>query len=883
MVLKRIRQVSLWLLAILTLLAGLVFVVIKYYEDDVVMYALEKSKSQFTTKFEIKSADLTFWETFPNASLRFSDVLIEDTFGKQDTLLFAQKVYLGFSLFDLFIGNYTLKKVTIENATTNLFLDKSGKDNWHFWKTDSLNDDQFSLKLKNISLIQTHIRYTDIAGAVDFDMLSETTKADGDFSADRFMLTLDYKGVINQLNAGGQNYLSNRQMEIKSGLEADMNNNTYEIKSSEIETGDMTLLALGSFGFGKSPRWNLTIKGDDLELDELISALPAGYQKQTEEYSPDGDIDLDISISGTGKPKVSVDFAVRDGRFKHKDSGAQFENIFCQAAFTMANDKSELKLRKFTSNLGDGYLEATGSITGGKKTEADLSLTANVDLESIKEFFALDTLEECNGKISVTSQIKGVLKKSTKNTGEWDFSEIKTTGQGTLSEGVLRLKNSNRKFENLQSTILFNNSDASIQNFSGVVNGSDFTVNGTIKNLIPFIINSDERIQIDAGLKSQTLDFTNLVETESSTRNDQDYLFELPQRLDFSLNCNIQKFIFRKFSATNVKGVARLDGGQLTIDPLSLNTAEGSFMAQLKIQPASSDRYAFNCLASLKDINIQTLFTQFENFNQQFIQDKNLRGKADATVTFKSELTKSLQVPDDKIESIVDITINNGELIGLESLQDIARFVGENKWTAPFVDENAFAAKLQNVKFSQLENIIEIKNRQITIPLMDIRSSAMNILAKGKHGFDNRIDYTIGFTLRDILVKKEQEWQESDDGEGKKLYLYMRGTTENPEFGVDKQMAKETRQQEIQEEKQNVKALLKEEFGLFRKDQSVGTYKEKVETKETTTTLKWEENDTKEPVKEELPVKKKSEEKTQTTQPDTPKKKTPKWLQEKDN
>jgi len=882
MILLRIKKILIWVAAIVLLLVISVFVVVKYYEDEVVMYALDKAKEQFTTTFEVKNADLTFWETFPTVSIRFDDVYIEDTFEKHDTLLFAQKIYLGFSLFDLFKGNYSLKKVTVENANANLILDKSGKDNWHFWKADSLEDAELALRLNNITLTQARIHYSDFVSAVEFDLLNSHTEAEGDFNSDRFALTLDYKGVINRLNIGGQNYISGREMEIRSGLDADTKNNSYEIKNAEIETGDMTLLAQGSFGFGKTTTWNLKVKGDDLELGELLSALPENYKKQTDQYAPDGDIDLDISITGSGKPKFSVDFAVRDGKFQHKDSGSQFENIFCQAAFYYANEKSELKLRKFTSNLNEGYVEAAGSITDGKRTEADLSLTANVDLRSIKEFFALDTLEDCSGKIAFTSQFKGVLKKASDDSGNWDYSGIKTTGEATLTEGLLQLKNSNRKFENLQATVLFNNTDASIQNFSGIVNGSDFTVNGTVNNLIPFIINSEERLTVDASLKSQLIDFTNLVETQSSTTKNQEYLFELPHRVDFSLNCTVQQFNFRKFNATNVRGVARLGRGQLVIDPLSFNTAEGSFMAQLKLQEATADRYAFNCLATLKDINIQTLFSQFENFNQEFIQDKNLRGKADATVTFKSELTKSLQVLDDKIESIVDIAINDGELIGVESLQDIARYVGENKWIAPFVNESAFAEKLQTVKFSRLENIIEIKNRQINIPLMDIRSSAMNILAKGNHGFDHTIDYTIGFTLRDILIRKEQEWQEADDGAGKKLYLYMRGTTENPDFGVDKQMAKETRQEEIQQEKQNMKALLKEEFGLFKKDQSVGTYKERVVAKETTTTLKWEENDEKEAVEKETVVKKRDPEKMITKEPEAPKKKTRKWLQEKD-
>ena len=177
MILLRIKKILIWVAAIVLLLVISVFVVVKYYEDEVVMYALDKAKEQFTTTFEVKNADLTFWETFPTVSIRFDDVYIEDTFEKHDTLLFAQKIYLGFSLFDLFKGNYSLKKVTVENANANLILDKSGKDNWHFWKADSLEDAELALRLNNITLTQARIHYSDFVSAVEFDLLNSHTEA----------------------------------------------------------------------------------------------------------------------------------------------------------------------------------------------------------------------------------------------------------------------------------------------------------------------------------------------------------------------------------------------------------------------------------------------------------------------------------------------------------------------------------------------------------------------------------------------------------------------------------------------------------------------------------------------------------------------------------
>jgi len=420
-----------------------------------------------------------------------------------------------------------------------------------------------------------------------------------------------------------------------------------------------------------------------------------------------------------------------------------------------------------------------------------------------------------------------------------------------------------------------------VQELTGVVNGNDFTVNGTLKNMLSYLQSKNEVMTVDASFTSQHIDFSNLVENDA-TRKQDDYKLIFPARIDFSLNANVEKFTFGKFEATDVKGIARLNDLRLSIDPVSFKTADGSLTSQIILDQVSDDQFFLKSFSNLSGINITKLFAEFDNFGQQTITEKNLRGKATATVQFNTPVSTSLRIVTDKIESLIDIKIENGQLINVKALQDIAEYIRKNKLVAPFVNEEKFAEKMSDIKFSTFENVIEIKNRNITFPMMDVRTTAMDISARGTHSFDNRINYTVGFNLRDILVRKEKEFAEADDGLGRQMFIYMRGTTEQPEFGLDKQASKENRQQEMEVEKQNVKALLKEEFGLFKKNQTVGSYKEETITPGTTSTITWEEMDVKntpvEEPKKETPV---STEKP-PLQEEKKKKKLPKWLEEKE-
>jgi autotransporter translocation and assembly factor TamB len=85
------KRVALGLLIVLILLIGAGFVIIRYYEDDVVGYALTKLNDRLKTKANVGSADLTFWETFPKASIRFTDVYVQETFPEKTRCFFPKR------------------------------------------------------------------------------------------------------------------------------------------------------------------------------------------------------------------------------------------------------------------------------------------------------------------------------------------------------------------------------------------------------------------------------------------------------------------------------------------------------------------------------------------------------------------------------------------------------------------------------------------------------------------------------------------------------------------------------------------------------------------------------------------------------------------------
>ncbi len=882
---KHLKRIGWIVLGLLIALCLAIFVVLRFYEDEIGAFAMKKLKTQVTTSLEVGEVGLVFWKTFPNASVALSDIYVQEYGANSDTLLHADALYLKFNLWDIFRGSYKIDEIEISGGKLNLKVNDKGEYNWEVWNDSTQTDSNFEIELDEIALTDTRVVYRNEPSDFLLDVLAIQITGNGNFSKQKMDIDLNLDAMVETISSKGEVYLEKRVVSGEIATNADFENGNFTFSRSELMCSELTLTVEGSLTNFGGATLEFYAEASEQQIDEALAILPSSIRTSISEYRATGEFNAKAKVSRVKENDpvmVEVELTVSDGNLKLKDEGVALENVATNLYYVRGAKKDQILLKKFTCSLDGSKLSASGSIVGFEKPRLNLNVSAQMQLKDIRDFFDVQKIEMCEGAINAEAALNGTLLY-VKEDSTYNWKDILATGKASVADASLKMKNSNRQFSNMKAEFSFDKQNAIIHEFSGIVNGGDFKLKGTLQNVISYLFEPNARVFLEGDLTSNLIDFTNLVEEETSTETDTDYELLFPALLDFKLNCSIGKFVFRKFEASEVNGLAMLDQGKLLVDPVSFNSAGGKLNAQLVLAPMSSAAYRMNVLASLNGIHIDKVFTEFENFGQTFIQDKHLKGIANADVQFRAVLTNALELPSDKIESVIHLTIDNGELNGFETLQEIAEYIRGNKLMAPFVDEDRFAERMRNVKFSRLENTIEIKDRVVNIPLMDVHSSAMDIWAKGSQTFDYGIDYAVKFNLRDLLVRKEKEWNEYDDGLGKAMYISMKGTVDNPVYAIDRELAKEMRKEELDAEKQNMKALLKEEFGLFKKDESVGTYKEKEDDNRATITVDWEEGNNK-PTPEEnrnsapKPAVKSAESDKQTEK----KKKTPKWLEEKE-
>ena len=194
-------------------------------------------------------------------------------------------------------------------------------------------------------------------------------------------------------------------------------------------------------------------------------------------------------------------------------------------------------------------------------------------------------------------------------------------------------------------------------------------------------------------------------------------------------------------------------------------------------------------------IDIAKGFSSFNNFEQTFITNKNIKGIGSATMYLQSMWDKNYKFYSPSLNMNSTLKIENGELIDFETMYELSDYVS--------------LEELKNVKFATLENKIRIENEKIIIPKMDINSSAMSVFISGTHSFDNIMDYKVRLLLSDVLGNKVKESMSLDEiehnHEGKTtIQLKMSGHVDDPKISLDKVKLKEDIGKEILKEGEEV-------------------------------------------------------------------------------
>ncbi|RFM29089.1 AsmA family protein [Deminuibacter soli] len=266
-------------------------------------------------------------------------------------------------------------------------------------------------------------------------------------------------------------------------------------------------------------------------------------------------------------------------------------------------------------------------------------------------------------------------------------------------------------------------------------------------------------------------------------------IFQVPF-INFKAAVNIGKIKYRKLWLKNVVSNIRMqENQQLFLDTLALDIAEGRLAAHAQFNGTNPNKIFLKSLINATDINIEKMMLKLDYFGQDYVINKNIKGRLTGQIKSFVLVHPDLTPYIDQSRAQLDINIYNGVLVNFAPMQAMSSY---------FKDKN-----LKMVRFDTLRNKLTFKDGALTIPNMNINTSLGFMEISGKQALDMQMEYYLRIPLKMVtqvgfrmLFGKKQEEVDPDqvdaieyrDKEKKVRFMNIRisGTPDNYKIGLGK-------------------------------------------------------------------------------------------------
>jgi len=826
--LRYVRKFLFWTFFVLLFLLTTVVVVLHIYEDDIKQYAIDEINSHLKTDLEVRNIELSIFHDFPRASLEFDHVLIRDAFENQeseDTMFFSKRVFCTFNIWDIWNGDYKVKRIAAEDSKLNMRVARDGDVNYDIMKeSNDSTKSNFKFVLELLRIDHLEFLYSNLATGQHYRIDMARGLVKGDFNADEYQIVSESEIFIRKLKSNSLTLMRHKPAKLNLTLNVNSLEKSYTFERGDLTIGEMPFEITGRID---SVKMNLKVVGKNIELAQLANSLATGTQ-DAKRYNGTGILNfssiVEGPISSTEMPSITAAFNLADGTLTEPVNKLKIYDIQLKGEYQNEQDSREelLAFENVNLKLLNSFFNGKGSVRNFEQPNVSAQMNGKLDLATFHQFFKFPNVEKIGGIVDLNLEI--VIQFLDPEYRKDKFAITKSKGNLTLKNVLYKHIENELIYQDVNGDVVINNNDAAVKDFSIKTNKSDLVLNGAMNNLMQYLTGSGSLGMI-ATLESSHIDLNEFIGTSNINEEIAPTQFALPGNLNLNIDLDVKDLLWDEHKFTAISGKLLMANRKATATNFKLQTSGGHVSGHLVLTNLLEEGNVIEGELKFNGINVKSLFTEWNNFDQKTITDQHISGIGSGSIDMLLFFNPYFSVIEEKIYAVPTIEISNGELNGLETMKMITDYMRTNTALKLMLNKHIdkFEEKLLNLKFSQLSNQLEIKDRKIYIPKMKIITNAVELELFGWHDFDNNVDYHFSFRFRDLktVAQYTEFGKVVDDGLGLVIYLSMSGPMDNPTYAFDSEERKNDIKENLAEEGQTIKSILKTEFGLFKNDSTV--------------------------------------------------------------
>lgn len=755
-----IKKLIIAIVAIVVLLVGTLISIPFLFKDKIIAEVKKEINNNINAKVDWKDFDLTIMKSFPNLTFilnGFQVVGVNEFEG--DTLANIKQFEITLNIMSVINGEkMEIKSITLEQPNLLLKVLKNGKVNWDIVKssgdttTTEPTETKFDLSLKKFEIADGKIIYDDASMGFYTKLEGLNHELKGDFTQDLFMLYTLTKIQSFTMSYGGMTYLKKAVTELKADLEMDMKNSKYTFKENNLK---LNALDFGMDGFVKMPK-------DDIEMDIKLSAkqsdfknflslVPSAYTKDFSSVKTSGKMDFNAFVKGISNDKKSpgfgLDLKITNAMFQYPSLPNAVNNINIDLKVTNPDgvpDKTVINIPKAHLEFGKEPFDFKLMVkTPVSDADIDAMLKCKVDLTNVSKAMPMEDVKNLSGILTADLTMKGKMSSIEKK----EYEKFDASGQIQLNSFNYTTKDMPpAKIKDLQMT--FNPKNVTLKNFDAVVGKSDMKADGTLDNLLAYLF-KDETLVGNFNFSSNKFDCNEWMSEEPATAQPATAsapltVFEVPDKIDFTLNANLKQINYDNMTLYNAAGKVAIKNKIVDLSNLKFYMLDGTIAMSGFYSTENVKKPKVKFDLDIQNMDIQKAFKTFNTVQKLAPIAEYTTGKFSTKMNFTANLQQDMMPDMNSVNGKGILTVPNAEV----------------KNFAPIV-KMAEALKVDMLKQLEMKDTkmeFEIKDGRIFIKPFDYAKEKINMNIFGSNGIDATLDYTTKLAIpRSVLGSKAND------------------------------------------------------------------------------------------------------------------------------
>jgi len=757
-------------------------VYVQLHKRSILDRAQDAVKTHLLGDAHIGSLEISFFRNFPSITVRLSDVWLRDSAWQQHhhDLLKATDVFVSCNLWKSLIHrDVALGRVTLQHGTIYLYTDSTGYTNTyllHERKSAEARKPGGSRDVPDIELIDMHfvMERQDKHKLFDLDIRHLTCGIQKD---DR-QLRLDVRPGIHvnsfSFNTEKGSFIKDKLLSGHFAVEYNTASKIVQFAKATVDIDGHPFTFTGRFFPSVVPDpFFLEIQTDNIRFHDAAALLTPNIQQKVDVYDIDKPVDVhttvDAGAADDPTPQIHVQLNLDHGsvltppgRFTGASFKATFSNEWKKGE-KRGDENSAIRILAFTGTFENIPLRSdTILITNLKHPQMKGDLHAQFDLARLNDLTGSQTLQFTKGSGNMDLVYAGPLSEN---------DTAGTTVNGHLdidSAGLIYLPNQFR-LSGGKGRLLFKDQDLVIESLAVHSGDSRITASGVARNLIALLDRNAENVSMNWHLTTPSLDLEDLLPLINrptgapARRNTKSAFGETFGRIDnllkegaIHVDVDAADLRFRKFVGAHAKADLLFDNHEIRLNKLTVEQGGGSLQVKATLSHKGDGEVSpLKVDTHLDGVDLPHIFSAFNNFGQDAVTAKNLKGNLTADIHLTGDLNDRAKIVTRSLKGTVTFTIRKGQLVDFAPMEKVSVSVLKKR-------------DLSEIKFAELQNQLDVDSTTIFVHRMEINSTAFTLFVEGFYSLKTGVDMSLQVPLSNLSKDRNQDIPPTSRGnEGK--------------------------------------------------------------------------------------------------------------------